>query len=124
MNRYFGAACVGLISGSQKLLAVTAASLLMSVGVASAATITGYYSVSDTMTHGNAPTITNDLGTFTSGHQSISTTLQGLTIGYAQEFRNSSSYGFQLVGVVGFPSGWAIRWVLITIPPFRGQSKT
>jgi hypothetical protein len=80
MTKNFGGACASLMSGSQKLLAVTAASLLMSVGAASAATITGYYSVSDTMTYGNAPTITDDLGTFTSGHQSISTTLQALTV--------------------------------------------
>jgi hypothetical protein len=79
MHKNLGAACAGLMTASQKLLAVTAAGLLMSAGAASAATITGYYSVSDAMTHGNAPTITDDLGTFTSGHQYISTALQALT---------------------------------------------
>jgi hypothetical protein len=65
----------------QRLLAAATTLLLMSAGAASAATITGYYGISDTMTYGNAPTITDDLGTFTSGHQYISTTLQALTPG-------------------------------------------
>lgn len=80
VNKYLGATCANFLSRSQRLVAVTAASLLISAGAASATPITGYYSVSDTMADGNAPTVADDLGTFTSGHQYISTTLQGLTI--------------------------------------------
>jgi hypothetical protein len=64
-----------------KLLIAAAAVFLASAGAADAATITGYYTVTDSMTTGNnAPVIADDLGTYTSGHQYISTTLNALTV--------------------------------------------